>query len=204
MDFLKAIIGDDLFTQFEEKINAHNGNEANKDNQIKIGNLGGGEYVSKAKHDALQALFDGKSTELDTANQLIADLKKGTKGNEELQGKVTAYETQVAQLQEQLQETKRNNALQLAARDAGCIDVDYAVYKLKELSGGKIELDENEKIKGIDDLISTLKTQQPTQFKTEKLKKVDPHRLPNPNDDQNSEPKNLAEALEQTFEKETI
>ena len=77
MEFLKEIVGEELFNQFSEKINAHNGNEANKDKLIKLANLGTGEYVSKAKHDALQALLDGKTTELDTANGLIADLKKG-------------------------------------------------------------------------------------------------------------------------------
>ena len=67
MEFLKEILGDDLYAQIAEKINAHNGNEANQDKQIKIGNLGTGEYVSKGKHDALQALFDGQKTELETA-----------------------------------------------------------------------------------------------------------------------------------------
>lgn len=45
MEFLKEILGEALFAQFEEKINAYNGNEANKDRQIEIGNLGSGEYV---------------------------------------------------------------------------------------------------------------------------------------------------------------
>ena len=55
MEFLKELLGEELFKQLESKINEHNGNEANKDKQIKLGNLGSGEYVSKAKHDALQA-----------------------------------------------------------------------------------------------------------------------------------------------------
>ena len=38
MEFLKEILGDDLFKQIEEKINAHNGNEANKEKQIKLAN----------------------------------------------------------------------------------------------------------------------------------------------------------------------
>ena len=50
MEFLKEILGADLYAQITEKINAHNGNEANKDKQIKIGNLGSGEYVGKGKY----------------------------------------------------------------------------------------------------------------------------------------------------------
>ena len=87
MEFLKEILGEELYAQFAEKLNAYNGDAANKDKQIKLANLGGGEYVGKGKYDALQAMLDGKETELTTANGLIADLKKGTKGNEELQGK---------------------------------------------------------------------------------------------------------------------
>ena len=92
MEFLKEILGEELFKQFETAVNAYNGSEANKDKQVKLANLGGGEYVGKGKYDALQAQLDGKAAELDTANGLIAELKKGTKGNEELQGKITGYQ----------------------------------------------------------------------------------------------------------------
>ena len=54
MEFLKEILGETLFAQFEAAINAYNGNEANKDRQIKIGNLGSGEDVGKGKYDTLQ------------------------------------------------------------------------------------------------------------------------------------------------------
>ena len=49
MEFLKEILGEDLFSQVSEKVNAFNGNEANKDKQVKIGNLASGEYVGKGK-----------------------------------------------------------------------------------------------------------------------------------------------------------
>lgn len=178
MDFLKEILGEELFKQVAEKINAHNGNEANKDKQIKIGNLGGGDYVGKAKHEALQALFDGKVTELETANTLIADLKKSAKGDEALQGKVTAYETQVAQLQEQLKQTQIDSGLKIAFLEAGASDIDYLTFKAK--SGDKaLELAEDGKIKGVDDLISGLKTQFPNQFKkADGGIKVEPNPLP--------------------------
>ena len=39
MEFLKEVLGEELYKQVESKINEHNGNEANEDNQIKIGNL---------------------------------------------------------------------------------------------------------------------------------------------------------------------
>lgn len=169
MEFLKAILGEELYAQFIEKINAHNGDEANKDKQIKLANLSTGEYVGKGKYEALDALLKGKETELTTANGLIAELKKGTKGNEELQGKIGEYETQVADLQAQLQETKIKSAIKVALLSEKAVDVDYLTFKLNEKlkeKGESLELDENDNIKGWDDKLSGLKTQFPTMFET--------------------------------------
>lgn len=169
MDFLKSILGEDLYTQFSEKLNAYNGDEANKDKQIKLANLGGGEYVGKGKYDALQALLDGKTTELDAANGLIAELKKGTKDNEGLQGKITGYESQVAQLQKELNQTKIDSAIKIALLSENVDDVPYVTYKLNEAlqkDGKTVELDENGAIKGWSDMLTSLKTQLPDRFKS--------------------------------------
>ena len=192
MEFLKELLGEDLFKQIESKINEHNGNEANKDKQIKLANLGAGEYVGKGKYDSeiekLNTLLSGKTTELETANQLIEELKKGTKGNEELQGKFAAYETENAKLQQQLQETKIKAALKVALLSEKALDVDYLTFKVNEKlaeQGKTIELDENENIKGWDDVISGLKTQFPTQFDSVKGGQiVDPQPLPGRTDPQ--------------------
>ena len=185
MEFLKEILGEELYKQFEEKVNAYNGNEVNKDKQVKLANLSSGEYVGKGKYDALDELLKGKTTELDTANGLIAELKKGTKGNEELQGKITGYETQVADLQKQLAETKLKSAIKVALLSEKALDVDYLTYKLENKlkeENKSIELDDNDNIKGWDDLISGLKTQFPTQFSGSEEKKFIEKKLPE-NDD---------------------
>ena len=176
MDFLKEILGEELFKQFETAVNAYNGNEANKDKQVKLANLASGEYVGKGKHDALQAMLDGKNTELETANNLIADLKKGTKGNEELQGKISGYETQVADLQEQLAETKLKSAIKVALLSEKVSDIDYMTFKLESKlkdENKTLELDENDNIRGWNDIISGLKIQFPTQFEISTSKKID-------------------------------
>ena len=180
MEFLKEILGEELYKQIETAINAYNGNEANKDKKIKLANLESGEYVGKGKYDALQAQFDGKVGELNTANGLIDELKKGTKGNEELQGKITTYEAQVQQLNEQLQETKIKSAIKVALLSEKALDVDYLTYKLENKlkeDNKKIELDDNDNIKGWNDMLSGLKTQFPTQFETSTSKKIEEHKL---------------------------
>ena len=185
MEFLKSIFADKAMTydEFVTAINAHNGDEANKENQLKIGNLGSGDYVSKAKYDSLQALFDGKSGELDTANGLIAELKKGAANDEAVQAKISGYETQIAQLQGQLRQTQIENAINLAIRDAKGLDADYLAYKMKAL--GDIELDDDGKIKGIEEKITNLKAQCPTQFESG-AKKVEEHKLPNTDTSKNT------------------
>jgi transposase len=208
MEFLKTIFGDKSMT-YDELVNAlntHNGDEANKDKQIKIANLGGGEYVGKGKYDGeiekLNNLLSSKTTELDTANNLIAELKKGAKGNEELQGKITGYETQVAQLQEQLNETRIKSALKVALLSEKALDIDYLTFKINEKmreKGQSLELDENEKIKGCDDIMSDLKTQFPKQFESAASSGITPNPLPD-GDHRETQPQSLAEALRMQYE----
>ena len=206
MNFLKEILGEELFSQVESKINEYNGNEANKDKQVKIGNLGTGEYVGKGKFDALQEVVNGKETELQSANELIAELKKNTKGNEELQGKITGYETQVAELQQQLQENKIKSAIKVALLSEHAVDVDYLTYKLNEKlneKGETLELDENDNIKGWEERLSGLKTQFPTMFETagkDGYQVLGDNRLPDGDNDRNTEPQSLAEALKMQYE----
>lgn len=173
MDFLKDILGEELFGQVSEKVNAHNDNEANKDKLVKLANLGSGEYVGKGKHESeiekLQNMLNGKTSELNSANNLIVELKKASKGNEDFQNKISGYETQVAELQTQLVEAKIKAALKVGLLAEKCDDVDYITFlidkNLKE-QGKTLELDENDNIKGWDDLLSNVKTQQPTHFET--------------------------------------
>lgn len=208
MEFLKGIFNDKALTfdDLVQAINAHNGNEANKDKQIKLANLGGGEYVGKGKYDSeiekLNNLLSGKSSELEKANGLIAELQKATKGNEEMQGKFTEYQNQVAQLQQQLQDVKIKSAVKVALLAEKANDIPYLSFKLDEKlkgEGKSLELDENENIKGWDDLLSGLKTQFPTQFDSASNPKVDPNPLPT-GDNRETAPTSLADALRMQYE----
>lgn len=205
MDFLKALFGEKplTFDELVNAINAHNGNEANKDKQIKIGNLGSGEYTSTAKYKALEESLTGKQSELDAANGLIAELKKGAKGNEEMQGKIAGYETQVTELQKQLAETKMKSAVKVGLLAEKATDIDYITFKLTEKlksEGKTLELDENDNIKGWQNILSDLKTQLPAWFDTSKEGKIDPNPLPDDVDPRKAEPQSLEDALRMQYE----
>lgn len=181
MDFLKSILGDELFSQFSEKLNAYNGDEANKDKQIKLANLTDGGYVSKDKYTSLETDLSGKTSELEKANGLIEELKKSAGQDETLQQKIQEYEATIATLKQENETLKVENALKFALSEAGAVDVDYLVYKAKEK--GEIKLGDDGKIKGIDDLLSGLKTQLPNMFNGQQQgnngRKVLENNLPN-------------------------
>ncbi len=128
------------------------------------------------RYGKLKTDHDGKLKELTEAQNLIAELKKSNKGNEDLQGKITAYEGQVAELQKELEQTKLEAAIKVELLSSKALDVDYLTFKLKEK--GELALDENGKIKGWEDKVAALKTQFPTQFEGSSTKKYEEYKLP--------------------------
>ena len=120
----------------------------------------------------LKTQNDSTTQQLAEANALIAEMKKSTKGQEDLQQKVTAYETQIATLQAQLEETQIDADVHVALLSEGVKpdDIDYVMFKLK--AKGKLERGEDGKVKDMDDKIAALKTQLPSQFTGEKKKNI--------------------------------
>lgn len=130
----------------------------------------------KADHDNLVAQH-GEST------KLIDQLKAGTKDSEALQGKITSYESQITQLQEQLKKTQLDAEIKVALLGAKATDVEYMTFRLKEK--GELELDKDGRIKGIDDRLAGLKTQYPAFFESgETQKQIEAQKLPDRKSDE--------------------
>lgn len=159
-----------------------------------------GEENLDVRYSKLKADHEGLSKQYAEANTLIEELKKSSKGNEDIQGKITGYETQVAQLQAELDKAKLDNAIQLALRDAKAVDPDYLAYKLREkYKPEELTLDENGKVKGMDDKLAGLKTQFPAQFEASGQKKILENKL-DVGEPGEVEPKNLEDALKLAYE----
>ena len=153
------------------------------------------------RYGKLKTDYDTLNTQHGKSTKLIEQLKKDAKNDEALQGKITAYETQVANLQKELDETRLESAIKVALMNAKTDDVGYMAFKLKE--GGALELDEDGNIKGIDEKISNLKTQFPTHFDSENNpgpREIDPKPLPEGDHNNDVQPKNLADALRMQYE----
>lgn len=128
------------------------------------------------RYGKLKTDHEGKVKELTEAQNLISELKKSTKGQEDLQGKISTYESQVTQLQKELEQTKLESAIKVELLSAKAMDVDYLTFKLKEK--GELSLDEDGKIKGWDDKLAGLKTQFPNQFEAAAKKNILENKLP--------------------------
>jgi len=76
MEFLKEILGDDLYSQVESKVNSYNSDEKNKNKQVKIVNLSEGNYVGKDKFDTKETEIVNLKQQLDNANKQIDDFKE--------------------------------------------------------------------------------------------------------------------------------
>lgn len=179
MEFLKEILGDELFAQFEATVNAHNAKPENQDKQVKLADLRTGEYVSNEKYKSLETDNGSLQAKLTESNGLIETLKKGTKTDEALQAKIGEYEGKVASLTEENEKLKSESALKVALLDAGAkpTDMDYLLYKAGQ--NGEIKIGEDGKLTGQDTLISGLKTSCPSQFVTQQQKKVQENILNN-------------------------
>lgn len=129
----------------------------------------------KDEHDSLSAKYS-------ESEKLIAELQKSSKDNESIQAKIKEFETTIAEKDAELEQVKTESAIKVALLGAKAVDVDYLTYKMKEK--GEIKLDDQGNIKGIDDIITGLKTQFPTQFETSSQKKINEHKLPNSSEEQ--------------------
>ena len=106
----------------------------------------------KTDHDAMVA----KDAE---SQKLIAELQKATKGQEDVQTKITEYEATIQKQQEELAEAKTESALKIGLLSAGAkaTDIDYLIYKMNHDSDWKPELGEDGQVKGLDDKVKGLK-----------------------------------------------
>lgn len=150
------------------------------------------------KYKDLKGQLEGKSKEHQEATALIEQLKKDNAGNGDLQAKITEYEGKMEQLQKELEQTKIDSALKVALLEANVTDVDYLTYKIR--AQGEVKLDEKGAIQGINDTLSSLKTQYPQHFASQSSKRIEENRLPKSNDNRETEPQTLAEALKDTYE----
>ena len=121
------------------------------------------------RYPKLKGEYDSLNSQYGEANKLIEDMKKSTKGQEALQGKISAYESQVQQLQAELQQTKIDAAIKVGLLSEKAVDVGYLTYLLKEKAakdGETLTLDDAGEVKGWKEKLEALKTEKPNMFES--------------------------------------
>lgn len=159
MEFLKEILGDDLYEQVKTKVSSYN-EKADKDKRVSIANVNGDEYVTKARYSQLETDLENTKTSLSTAQTTIEDLKKTNTGNADLQTKIANYESEKATLEAKHKETTEKLIKESAIKDA--LYNEKAIHPellLGKFDLSKIILDEKgEKVvSGIEDQMKTNK-----------------------------------------------
>lgn len=167
MDFLKDILGEELFSSVSGRINEFN--KANPDKPVKLADLSSGGYVDKNKYSSLETELNGYKGQIAQRDKDIAELKKKADSGElsnklsELQSK---YDKDTADLTEQLKQTKFNSALDLALAGSGARNAK-ALRGLLDMD--KIKFD-NDELSGFSEQLEQIKAENDYLFEAEKQK----------------------------------
>ncbi len=167
MEFLKAVLGD-KYSEFETAITAYNALPENKDKQVKLANLGAGEYVGKAKYDSVEQDRNNYKSLLETAQTA---LKKFEGVNvEDLQGEITKLKEDIGK-----KETEFNEKVAQMEYD-GALNKYFETFKFTSDLAKRAAMDEfrkkelkleNGAFLGGDDFMKQLKEANPTAFESE-------------------------------------
>lgn len=146
MEFLKEILGEELYAQVAAKLE---GNDS-----VKLANLATGEYVSKSKYIDELAVKDKRIQEL-------ADTIKNFEGVDvkQLQADVENWKIKYNQ---DLESARLDSAIQLAIAKSGTLS-EKALMGL--LDKDKIKFDKDGKLTGLDEQIEAIKKEDSFLFK---------------------------------------
>lgn len=168
MEFLKEILGEELYSQVNEKVTSYNSDEKNKNNQVKIGNLGSGNYVGKDKFDAKETEISGLKQQLTDANATIKSyedmdieaIKQSAKDWE------TKYNTDTQALQDKL--AKKDYESVVNSKISGLKFSSEGARKsfVNDLLAKELKLEKGN-ILGFDDFVTSYKETDPKAFESD-------------------------------------
>lgn len=94
----------------------------------------------------------------------VASYESGMTGHEALQQDLTVAQNKIATLEAQLKkaQVEAQGHMALLAAGAKSDAIDFLMFRLQ--ADGELEQDEKGKVKGLEDKIAALKTQQPAHF----------------------------------------
>ena len=168
---LEELLGEELYKQVKEKIDAANANEPDKLKHIRYADLSEGEYISKGKYDTAVAEKENLAGQIKTLNTTISDLKKNNADNETLQTTIANLQGELKKQQNANEEIAKTYALKEQLTKQGVTDPDYLIYKAGGLD--KFTFDKEGKPVGVEEAVKPYKDDAAMAhlFKQEQLSK---------------------------------
>jgi hypothetical protein len=127
MDFLKEVLGEEVFSNVSEIVNKYN--TTNPDKAIKIANLSTGKYVDVEKFNSMKSKYDEANTKLEQAvkngnvsEQLKADYEKVKADLLEANNKLTTQERK-----------------SVVSKEVNPEYIDFVVYEVTKLMDDKTD-----------------------------------------------------------------
>lgn len=157
---LEELLGEELFKQVKEKLDAANSKEPDKLKHIRYVDLSEGEYVSKSKYEALEAAKNSAETQLKTATDSLKKFEGVD--TDKLNEEITKLQGELSSQKKAAESIQKEYALKDKLREAGVLDADYVIYK----QGGveKFTFDKEGKPVGVDDILKPMREASPHLF----------------------------------------
>lgn len=171
---LEELLGEELYKQVKEKIDAVNQKEEDKLKHVRYADLSEGNYVSKAKYDELAAEKESLDEKVKTMTGTITKLKKDSEGNEDLQKTITTLQADLKNLQKTHEDKLKEMSLKEQLVKAGVLDPEYMIYKAGGLE--KFVFDKEGKPVGVEDILKPYKEDKAMSHLFRKENNYDPKR----------------------------
>jgi hypothetical protein len=163
MEFLKGILGDDLYTQLETKLQ---GND-----KIKVGNIADGSYISKGVYDTELSSKKALEEQLTSTDTMLKDFFKDAKG-EKLEEKIKDFQGNLKLERENQQKANKELQLQTAIKLATVGKVQDVDILLGLINKEEIILDDKGQIKsGLNEQLEDLQKSKSFLFVKEESNK---------------------------------
>lgn len=145
MEFLKELFGDQALTfdALTKAVDAFNAKAENKEKQIKLGNVAGGEYVSRRKFDDKVTELNNAAAQITTLTAEVGKLKTG-EDPEQLKGRLEQLQKQY---DADVENVKKLSAIKDALYEKGAKHIDLLATKFDLET---IEITEKGKIVGVE------------------------------------------------------
>lgn len=171
MEFLRDILGEELYQKVEEKLT---GNE-----KIKLANLADGGYVSKEKFKAEQGKMASLNEQLSERSLQLESLKESSGNNESLRMQIEKLQQENADNMKKLQV---KHAVEIALKGAN-VRAIKAVMPFLDLENAELDGD---KVVGLDEQIAKLKQDSDSKFLFNKEEKTSSFRGMKPGESSDS------------------